>query len=41
MREEYIVEREYLSKISIEEFVIHIVKAHIQADAEQVIIDKK
>lgn len=40
MWDEYVVEREYLSKISIEEFVVHIVKAHIQADAQS-IIDKK
>lgn len=28
--DEYIVEREYLCQISIEELVIHIVKSHLQ-----------
>lgn len=35
--DEYIVEREYLCQISIEELVIHIVKSHLQLNTEDVI----
>lgn len=34
MRDEYIVEREYLGQISIEELVVHIVKSYLQSNTE-------
>lgn len=36
----YEVEREYLSKISVRELIVRLVKAHLQMESEQISPDK-